>query len=58
MPRDYATYVWLLYGKRVEDKSPERQSFLRRGNVFIHHSGAWLPILPEPDHDLIDTMRS
>jgi hypothetical protein len=31
MPRDYATYEWLLYGKRVEDKSPERLAALNRG---------------------------
>jgi len=29
MPRDYATYVWLLYGRRVEDKSPQRLAFAR-----------------------------
>lgn len=29
LPRDYATYVWLLYGKRVEDKSPQRRALLR-----------------------------
>ena len=28
MPRDYATYVWLLYGKHVRDDSPERRAFL------------------------------
>lgn len=28
MPRDYATYVWLLYGRRIEDKSPARRAFL------------------------------
>ena len=28
MPRDYATYVWLLYRQRVEDRSPERIAFL------------------------------
>lgn len=28
MPRDYATYMWLLYGRRVEDKSPARRAFL------------------------------
>ena len=28
MPRDYATYVWLLYRRHVEDGSPERQAFL------------------------------
>jgi hypothetical protein len=28
MPKDYATYVWLLYGRHVEDKSPTRRAFL------------------------------
>jgi hypothetical protein len=28
MPRDYATYVWLLYGRRVSDGSPARRAFL------------------------------
>jgi len=28
MPRDYATYVWLLYRRRVEDRSPQRMAFL------------------------------
>lgn len=31
MPRDYATYVWVNYGKVVEDNSPERRAFLNRG---------------------------
>jgi len=28
MPKDYATYVWLLYGHAVEDDSPARRAFL------------------------------
>ena len=28
MPKDYATYVWLLYGRIVADDSPERRAFL------------------------------
>ena len=28
MPKDYATYIWLLYGRVVVDESPERQAFL------------------------------
>lgn len=32
MPRDYATYVWLLYGTRVRDDSPERRAFLNRAD--------------------------
>jgi hypothetical protein len=28
MPRDYATYKWLLYRKRIDDRSPERMAFL------------------------------
>ena len=28
LPRDYATYVWLLYRKHVDDRSPLRQAFL------------------------------
>jgi hypothetical protein len=27
MPRDYATYVWMLYRRHVDDRSPERQAF-------------------------------
>jgi hypothetical protein len=30
MPRDYTSYVWLLYGRYVEDGSPARRAFLRR----------------------------
>lgn len=38
LPRDYATYVWLLYGKVVEDKSPARIAFLYgpRRSIFQH----------------------
>ena len=28
LPRDYATYVWLLYRKVVVDDSPARRAFL------------------------------
>jgi hypothetical protein len=28
MPRDYATYVWLLYRRHVGDSSPARRAFL------------------------------
>lgn len=28
MPKDYATYVWVLYGRRVDDSSPLRRAFL------------------------------
>lgn len=28
LPKDYATYVWLLYGRHVTDESPARQAFL------------------------------
>jgi hypothetical protein len=28
MPRDYATYVWVVYGKVVEDDSPARRAFV------------------------------
>lgn len=27
-PKDYATYVWLLYRLRVDDRSPQRMAFL------------------------------
>jgi hypothetical protein len=27
LPRDYATYMWLVYRRRVEDRSPERVAF-------------------------------
>jgi hypothetical protein len=30
MPRDYATYMWLLYGKVVEDGSPARRAWNAR----------------------------
>jgi hypothetical protein len=30
MPLDYATYVWLLYKKHVEDNSPNRRAFLNK----------------------------
>lgn len=35
MPRDYATYVWLLYGKRVNDESPARRAFPTFGTQRI-----------------------
>jgi hypothetical protein len=28
MPKDYATYIWLLYKRVVKDESPERLAFL------------------------------
>ena len=28
LPRDFATYMWLLYRKRVADDSPPRLAFL------------------------------
>lgn len=28
MPRDYATYMWVLYKRHVTDDSPERRAFL------------------------------
>lgn len=31
MPRDFATYMWLLYKRRVRDESPLRLSFLFGG---------------------------
>lgn len=31
MPRDFATYMWLLYRKRVQDESPARLAFLQAG---------------------------
>ena len=36
LPRDYATYVWLLYKRVVEDESPARRAFL-------HGSGPGFP---------------
>lgn len=33
MPKDYATYMWLLYQRRVRDDSPTRRAFLDRGNL-------------------------
>ena len=31
MPKDYATYEWVMYRKRVRDDSPERRAFLNGG---------------------------
>lgn len=28
MPRDFATYMWLVYRQGVEDRSPSRVAFL------------------------------
>ena len=36
LPRDYATYMWLVYHQRVDDRSPERVAFLegpKRGGL-------------------------
>lgn len=35
MAKDYATYMWLLYGKRVEDNSPARRAFLNRPSAKL-----------------------
>lgn len=48
LPRDYFTYCWLVYGKRVEDNSPERLAFLSHPEP---DSGIKPP---EPDLALID----
>lgn len=32
IPKDYATYVWVLYKKIVEDESPQRRAFLNKPN--------------------------
>ncbi len=34
LPRDYATYVWLLYRKHVQDDSPERVAFLNGPSAY------------------------
>jgi hypothetical protein len=41
MPRDYATYVWLLYRRRVADGSPARRAFLHGplGKVDVPNYG-------------------
>lgn len=31
MPRDFATYVWTVYRRVVDDRSPARLAFLSRG---------------------------
>lgn len=33
MPKDYATYMWVLYKKVVQDESPERLAFLHGGGA-------------------------
>lgn len=33
MPRDYASYVWLLYRRHVDDRSPARRTFLHGSDV-------------------------
>lgn len=30
MPRDYATYMWIVYRQRVQDDSASRLAFLHR----------------------------
>jgi len=30
LPKDFATYMWLLYKRRVTDESPARLAFLNR----------------------------
>lgn len=46
MPKDYATYMWLLYGKAIEDNSPARRAFLNGGRGDA-------PMLPSADLSLI-----
>jgi hypothetical protein len=44
LPRDYATYMWLLYGRRVVDESPARIAFLHRDRADLPTFGqqiAW-----------------
>lgn len=60
MPRDYATYMWLTYKRRVTDESPARLAFLSsRVSTFPDYMGAVMRRryleLPEPDEDLIGT---
>jgi len=30
MPKDFATYMWVTYKRRVDDDSPARRAFLSR----------------------------
>jgi hypothetical protein len=30
LPKDYATYVWIVYKRHVADDSPARRAFLHR----------------------------
>ncbi len=39
LPRDYATYVWLLYGRRVEDRSPRRLAFTNYPTFGVQRLG-------------------
>lgn len=33
LPRDFATYMWLLYRRQVADRSPQRLAFLHHGRM-------------------------
>lgn len=48
MPRDYATYVWLLYGKRVRDDSPQRIAFLA-GHVDTFADAMGQVLMADPE---------
>jgi hypothetical protein len=35
MPRDFATYMWVVYRRHVQDDSPERRAFVRFGLLAV-----------------------
>jgi hypothetical protein len=37
MPLDYATYVWMVYHRHVEDASPARRAFLNSPSSGWEH---------------------
>ena len=40
LPRDFASYMWLLYRRHVSDKSPIRQAFLHGTDDKLKNFGA------------------
>lgn len=35
MPRDFATYMWVMYKKHVIDESPNRRAFLNKDKPYF-----------------------
>lgn len=57
LPRDYATYMWLVYRQRVDDRSPQRTAFDARSASDLIRADMTDTLrrlyLPSPDPELL-----